>query len=572
MSNNYIEDCILNDYIVELEKKGFKINTITSSCVYGEIFRCQVSLDSASYISACGTGFSSRQAHINALVKLVAAIEDKTYFFSYHLGKDNLTDLKPDNFVDADTGSDLLFDNEIRSYYQLEDFDPRSFADCTSFDDQHILFQEFKKLPCNSSSVSDQDPAIKIPLGWLHNIFHDCALSLGKTPEDASLKALMKMVQNHLLSSLITDPKPLPLIPLEQLTPKIQEIIQNALTKHLTIKFYDPSCDAAYPAVAAALFNSDNQGLFFAIGVADSFEKALEDAILQLFDHDLSLRSQEYHHISASYSQVITGQNISRILQNQPGLLPVGLFVDARKENEYHFSTNTNYQDLAQVVAKVQQSFIKEHLDIPLIYQKAYQKQGVCFCQSWALGYGEMADPQMFDGSIKNAGNIYRDFIFNLENQLPEVGEFLDSIAENEIADDQNIAQMLGLKYLPNDDWESFTISELKALIAMAQDDPEPAYHWIQDYLKSQGSALNKKKHQFYVCCMELLRIRLDEEEVKDYQELLYALYDAKLLKQAIEASTGQTRFYNYQLKGSPLKYFPLQQELVEVYQRLYPS
>ncbi|MBQ8708046.1 MAG: hypothetical protein IJ523_08160 [Succinivibrionaceae bacterium] len=528
------------DFKTLLREAGIELEISRRRIICSSLHHCDVTIKDCQTFCARGAGFSQEEAESNAMLRLFADLEFNLTAGKFHLPSasesepgDNLT-----RRFDCDE-SGLLFDEALVGYYELDGYEPESFADTMTWDGQFMRADAFVSVKSRRTAY--------LPSGWLRAVFGPAAATCAKTREEAANTARGRAENIGFLNSLITSPYPLEEIPEDNLSGDFLDAARCCAKAGFTLKAYAAN-NGPRGNLLAALFRQHDHGVFIApVASEEKQDEGLLRALEEILSCDPESQTAPCHQISAEYSKVLTPNNLTALHTGRKAYLPVEIFLNRRETAAAKESPKRPSQ---------------------AAYMQLYSRGGLWFCRYIMPGVSEIGDPAAFDATSQSLGNIYRSFLLSLANNLDDVPDFLESAVENGLEDRSELAPLLGICCSSDHPFASLTLAELKALISMAQQDDEAALCWIENYLENCPDTATQQKKNFYSLCRELIRIRLDNENVEEYSSLHKNLYDRNTLHEARRATGSCHPFWNYHLDGGALEHVPEHRIMEDIHLR----
>ncbi len=547
-----------------LRKRGIPFTAETDAMPPG-LFRCRLTAGEGGIFAVTASGLTPGQSGERAAAEAAKALLLETFFTPFCTRP-----LPPrkDTVLIPPGEEGRLFSPDLRDRYDLDSYDPAAFQD-PSGETEGITALPFTSpspaAPGSTSASTSTSPSaeetILLPQIWLGLVFGSAAASAAAAPQEAELRSLRQVCCQHAASQLLTAPRPLG--PLESLPdlPWLEQVSAWAREQGCRIRLYDATLEGRLPVLCAALFRQADQGVGLAFGSGATVSDAAEEAVLRLLPGDGIPAAP--HRICAEYSRIMTAANLEGFLRGEPSLLPWDLFTSAPKADPRIFPAVTDPQKLLE---RLQECAEAGTGTVPLI--RHVSLEGIELHQCILPGLSETGDPFAFDTSPTSAGNMYRHFIFSLEQDQEDAGELFASLEENGFGDSTLLAPMLGIMPDPGSWWASFTVAELKALTALARNEKEAALSWVERFLAPEDQPRilpEEDKVSFFRCCRELLRTVLDGEDPRDCRQLLEDLHGPAILKGAREAVEGKRPFWPYCLDGDPLRALDTHRRLADL-------
>ncbi len=444
-----------------------------------------------------------------------------------------------------------LFNEEFEDTYHCSDYDPASLVDLTT-NSSRIIALPFKK--------TGSDTPVYIPVNFMQNIFGKVGTGAGDSPAEAKIDALYDCIAQYVKLQVVTNSFAMPRIDSDESNehPDFLNTLAELESVHdeamVNVAFFDASLGGKYPVVCCAVFGSDEVNrpmLNVAFAANLDLSKAMKKAYLQAMTTILNPYQNTpdcedepifKYRLVYDTSSVMNLQNIEGISLNTGGLLPFEIFMSAN--SDYPLSTidrkltaDDEYRTLVEIITREDKS----------IYFYTFNEE-FNVVKAIIPGFSEARDPEFFEEKNSNIGLMYHDFFENLDNNDPEtIGEFLESIKDTEIPDDKSVYELLKLPPLSCDVPSALTIGELKALIALAQQDFDAYLYWAEWTLEQNQKSPVNLEIGLHHCLIDYLNHYLSgEEELKNYLSLRELQYDEWTIEEADGHLTGNLKYFYY--------------------------
>jgi ribosomal protein S12 methylthiotransferase accessory factor len=556
-----------NQYRKFLESRGLKLELYTNRHMSEPVYRTFASVNLSNAIKIYAAGLSEEEAEYRAILKLAADLEFNKSLSSYYMDSQGCSQpLAPfEKLIDMENCGEL-FSNELNSIYDLESWSPEAFTEPMTCDSSGIRAEIF------TNDSNGEKTAVSF--GWLKTVFGFDCIGVADSQSKATEKAYFSECERYITNQLLVSPIPLLKVPDEYLPDDYFILSDWCSRQEFKLSVYDASLNGKYPsAVAAVLFRQIDQKARFCVCMGKTTKESVRNAVLEVFDAPIACDTA-FHEITFDFSCALTASNINKIALNISGYLPADLF-SVSKDNaadayyDSHPDRSVINTDREITMENILDQ-INEDCDIQSGgYTLEFDREGLFFCWKIRPGYSEISDATMFDAACQNIGNIYREFILNMNKRLDDYGEFFSSLKENEIPLDTGITKMLGILTNKTNNWNSLTLAELLALIEMKTGNFEAALNHIEIYLEDISfeapDFVEKRKRNFYRCCRDILRVRLDNEDEYDFRPMLISLY-GKFAFEMSESTCNGSSMFNYNFNGEYLNQIPEHMDVIKNY------
>ncbi len=470
-------------------------------------------------VKVSAVGFSQDEALLRAQEKLSQALHFRTFDRNFFLGKKLIGKV---NFLDSkeqlisEEESELLFDNNLKDLYQLDDHCFDAFYDFMCCDSEKVLAIPFTNLLNNTETL--------IPSAWIQAVFGSNGEGCGSSEEESRTKAIQRIISQSILIRLITAPESLPKISKTLLPKQVQNFQEQLEELDKSLFIFDATFNGIFPAMIAVLSDHKLARIKIACATGYNLSEAISNATLDV------LAKESYLEITEEYSRIATEDNITAICEDRFGFIPVDLFTNHAEIAQVNFPNNLNYQQLLSII----KNCIEKSSNKFLCYELTREDRGLFFTKLIIPGFSEIADPSLFEEKTPGIFSIYRDFLANIsETSEEEQNDFWESLKENSISDQTLVYDMLGL--FPSKDYiqDNLTLAELKFFIALKMNQYEEAWKLINEILNI--NSIDEENHSLLHCCRQLLWITLDEkpEDTNNYNQILTMLYNEETIEKA---------------------------------------
>ena len=406
------------------------------------------------------------------------------------------------------------------------------------------------------------------PINFINNLYVSNGMAAGNTASEAKVQALSEIFERYVKNKIIAEGICLPLIPQEVLQrfPESRVVIEQ-LEKHgFHLRVCDASLGGLYPVISVTLINPKDGAVFASFGAHPCFEVALERTVTELLQgRDLN-HFDDFQAPTFNMDEVADSGNLETHFVNATGLLSYEFF---KEESDYDFADWNHDSDTSSEEEYLSRIVHENGFEI---YISEYDYLGVYSCRILIPGMSEVYPIEDLVWSNNNEGALFRESILNLKNLDAEVWqELFEALDEGGFNDLHKVAEFIGVIPDKNTKWETLTIAELKAMLALASGDMESALEWNRWSLHSHN--LGDEEKRFHRCLDALLEIQ--EDDLKDYEEYapsLLLMYTQEVLDLCVNIINGQEVFYGLHSPGLSLDGFKNHQKLLEAYTKVHKA
>ncbi|HES76065.1 MAG TPA: 30s ribosomal protein S12 methylthiotransferase accessory protein YcaO [bacterium] len=368
-----------------------------------------------------------------------------------------------------------------------------------------------------------------VPVNILANLFASNGMAAGNTPFEARTQCLAEIFERHVRHRVISEGWCLPDVPTEILAryPHVLRAIEAIEASGFPILVKDASLGGRYPVLSVILLNPHNGGVYASWGAHPRFEVALERTLTELLQgRDLN-QLGDFHAPSFDLDEVADPANMETHFIDHSGLIAWDFFHATPDieftEWDYSGSTEEEFQQLVGLIhAEDKDAYI---LDLPHL--------GVYACRIVVPGFSEVYPAEDMQENNSNAALPLRESL----RRLPELDEnerktLLRALNKAGFADEQPVAELLGLLADPGTAWASLRVGELRGWLHLslgklnkARDD----LGWALDF-----GGLSPARARLLRAVNDLLRFMAEDGfEVDDFRPVLTRLHGIELFARA---------------------------------------
>lgn len=375
-----------------------------------------------------------------------------------------------------------------------------------------------------------------VPVNILANLFASNGMAAGNTAFEARTQCLAEIFERHVRHRVISEGLCLPDVPAEVLAryPHVVRAIEALEASGFPILVKDASLGGRYPVLSVILLNPENGGVYASWGAHPRFEVALERTLTELLQgRDLN-QLGDFLPPSFDIDAVADPSNMETHFIDHSGLIAWDFFHQTPDieftEWDYSGSTEEEFHHLMSLLhAENHEAYI---LDLPHL--------GVYACRIIVPGFSEVYPAADMEENNSNAALPLRDTLRRLPELDPlEQRTLIKELEQHGFADEQPLAELLGL--LPDKDsaWACLRIGELRGWLLLALGKKKKALNDLQWALDFGG--LPDSRARLLRAMTDLLRFRNESElELEDFRPILARLHGADLFARAERLMSAQ--------------------------------
>jgi len=392
---------------------------------------------------------------------------------------------------------------------------------------------------CALPFVRQQDgETVYVPVNVLANLYASNGMAAGNTVFEARTQCLSEIFERHVRHRVISEGLCLPDVPHEVLAryPHVVRAIEALEASGFPILVKDASLGGRYPVLNVTLLNPRNGGVYASWGAHPRFEVALERTLTELLQgRDLD-QLGDFHPPSFDLDEVADPANMETHFIDHSGLIAWDFF--HRKPDvtfcawDYGGSTEQEFYHLLGLLHEDgRDAYV---LDLPHL--------GVYACRIIVPGFSEVYPAIDLLENNSNAALPLRDAL----RRLPELDEtglrtLLRKLEQLGFADEQPLAEPLGL--LPDHDsaWASLRVGELKGWLLLALGKTRDALDYLGWALDFGGQPEGRAR--LLRAVTDLLRFRAAKGlDLADFRPVLVRLHGEGLFERAERLVAGRER------------------------------
>ncbi|MFZ5579710.1 MAG: 30S ribosomal protein S12 methylthiotransferase accessory factor YcaO [Pseudomonadota bacterium] len=368
-----------------------------------------------------------------------------------------------------------------------------------------------------------------VPVNVLANLYASNGMAAGNTAFEARTQCLSEIFERHVRHRVISEGLCLPDVPAEVLAryPHVVRAIEALEAGGFPIMVKDASLGGRYPVLNVTLLNPANGGVYASWGAHPRFEVALERTLTELLQgRDLD-QLGDFHAPSFDLDEVADPANMETHFIDHSGLIAWDFF---HREADVEFaawdysgSTEEEFHHLLSLL----------HEDGKDAYVLDLPHLGVYACRIVVPGFSEVYPAEDMQENNSNAALPLRESLRRLPELDPAgLRALLRKLEQTAFADEQPVAELLGLLADPDSAWSTLRVGELRGWLRLALDDAEGALDdlgWALDF-----GGLGAQRARLLRAVTDLLRFQAEDGfEVDDFRPVLTRLHGETLFAQA---------------------------------------
>ncbi len=497
----------------------------------------------APFLFTNGKGASRKAALASALGEYFERLATQYFFSDYDLGdslaKASWTHHPREQWFPVNKGAKgKAIPKGLMDEAMLEAWDPDGALSAAQLLDRNAGFAG--RGICALPFVRQRDgETVFVPVNILANLYASNGMAAGNTPFEARSQCLSEIFERHVRHRVISEGLCLPDVPSEVLArhPHVVRAIEALEQGGFPIIVKDASLGGRYPVLNVTLLNPANGGVYASWGAHPRFEVALERTLTELLQgRDLD-QLGDFHAPSFDIDEVADPANMETHFIDHSGLIAWDFFHRAPDvefaEWDDSGSTEDEFSHLLNLLHEDgRDAYI---LDLPHL--------GVYACRIVVPGFSEVYPAADMQENNSNAALPLRDAL----RRLPELDEaglkaLLRALEKAGFADEQPVAELLGLLADAGSGWASLRVGELRGWLLLALGKRKKAatdLAWALDF-----GGLSLERARLLRAVTDLLRFRAEREiDTEDFRPVLTRLHGEALLSRAERLIAGEERF-----------------------------
>ncbi|MBS7326491.1 MAG: YcaO-like family protein [Thiopseudomonas sp.] len=519
-----------------------------------------------------GKGATREAALASALGEFFERLSCNYFFADFYLGRE----LADSAFVhypnerwfalteDDSLPAGLLDEHLLEFYQQQGELSASQLLDLQSGNEERGI--------CALPFVRQSDGRTShIPVNIIGNLYVSNGMSAGNNSAEAHSQALAEICERHVKQRILTEAISLPPIPDSVLDehPGVREAQRELEAAGYPTLTLDASLGGQFPVVCVVLFNRDNGTSFASFGAHPNFAVALERTVTELLQGRNLNQLDVFAEPTFDNELVADPTNLETHFTDSSGHLGWDML---RSPADYPF-VRWNFEGDNQQ-SRQQLLDLLHGLDYE-VYIADYNHLGVDACRILVPGMSEIYPLDDLFHANNNTGLGWRELICSLPQQQAQPEDFLallETLNEENLADDLLISEFLGLLFSPDSAWASLRVAELKAMLALAGGDHASALEWVQWQLNYNQCGLAPVRQQHYLCLTSLLQLGQAHglDALENYAGALAWQYGEHTLNDALDVLLGEQRFYGLEaIDSEGFTNLPAMQRLLAAYRKL---
>ncbi|WP_296054787.1 30S ribosomal protein S12 methylthiotransferase accessory factor YcaO [uncultured Amphritea sp.] len=512
-----------------------------------------------------GKGASRDAALASALGEFFERLSCNYFFADYYLGRAVASDVfvhYPNERWFPVAGNALpegLLDEPTLLHYNMDgELKAPMLVDTNSGDRARGICA----IPFERQRTGDQ---VWIPVNIIGNLYANNGIAAGNTVNEARVQALSEIFERHIKNTIISSGISLPDIPLQVQSrfPATVEVLDALRSQGYVVLVKDASLGGKFPLVNVSLINPQDGGCFASFGAHPKFEVAFERAVTELLQGRKLDQLDGFPLPGFDITDVADQDNLEAHFIDSTGAVAWDLF---STETDYQFTewniegdTQAEFNQLCHLIHKVDMD----------IYIADFEHLGVYSCRIIVPGMSEVFPVDELVWNNNNAGIDLRQPLLRLPALTEkEAGSLLIKLEEGGFADQQRVADIIGILSDPLTAWSTLRVGELKCLLNLKLGELQEALSWsdwIQrsDYTQGEQAVL-------YRCLHQCLSFRLDADRSLDqYRGLLDQIYGTERVDSVLEMIDGHGVFSGLPESTLALEGFVQHHNLLSAYTRV---
>ena len=424
---------------------------------------------------------------------------------------------------------------------------------------------------CSLPFVRQSDgQVVYFPTNLVENLFVSNGMSAGNTLAEAQVQCLSEIFERAVKREIIESEMALPDVPQEVLAkfPSILAGIQGLEEQGFPVLVKDASLGGKYPVMCVTLMNPRTGGVFASFGAHPSLEVALERSLTELLQGRSFEGLNDLPAPTFVSNAVTEPNNFVEHFIDSSGVVSWRFF-SAKADFEFvewDFSgkgQNSNAQEAATLFG-ILKDLGKE------VYTAVYDQLGATACRILVPGYSEVYPIEDLAWDNTNKALLFRADVLNL-HQLgdAQLEALLERLENNDLDDQSDIANLIGIKFDENTVWGQLTVLELKLLIHLALQQHEEALDLVGAFLQYNDNSV--ERGLFYQAVNVVLEVLLDDDlELDDFEVNFRRMFGNPRMDAAMGSVDGSVRFFGLTPTSMKLEGLDRHQRLIDSYKKLH--
>ena len=424
---------------------------------------------------------------------------------------------------------------------------------------------------CSLPFVRQSDgQVVYFPTNLVENLFVSNGMSAGNTLAEAQVQCLSEIFERAVKREIIESEMALPDVPQEVLAkfPGILAGIRGLEEQGFPVLVKDASLGGKYPVMCVTLMNPRTGGVFASFGAHPSLEVALERSLTELLQGRSFEGLNDLPAPTFVSNAVTEPNNFVEHFIDSSGVVSWRFF-SAKADFEFvewDFSgkgQNSNAQEAATLLG-ILKDMGKE------VYTAVYDQLGATACRILVPGYSEVYPIEDLAWDNTNKALLFRADVLNL-HQLgdAQLEALLERLENNDLDDQSDIANLIGIKFDENTVWGQLTVLELKLLIHLALQQHEEALDLVGAFLQYNDNSV--ERGLFYQAVNVVLEVLLDDDlELDDFEVNFRRMFGNPRMDAAMGSVDGSVRFFGLTPTSMKLEGLDRHQRLIDSYKKLH--
>ncbi|WP_210546235.1 30S ribosomal protein S12 methylthiotransferase accessory factor YcaO [Rhodoferax sp. PAMC 29310] len=449
-----------------------------------------------------------------------------------------------------------LLTQGLRKFYNPNNIDASSLVEFNSGNLERGI--------CAIPYVRERDGVtVYFPVNIIGNLYVCNGMSAGNTQAEARTQALSEIFERHVKGRIISEGICLPDVPETVIArfPRIAAGIKALREAGFGILVKDASLGGQYPVMNVTLLHPEDQGCFASFGAHPRLEIALERALTELLQGRALDSLSGFPPPGFDLEEAASATNIEIHFVDSSGVIHWKFLGDEPDHEfcDWNFSTSTQ-EDYAWAVDRI-------HRDGRDIYIADFTHLGVYACRILVPGMSEIYPVDDLEFENNSVGNSVREAILNLPGlDDQECSDLLDTLNESSLADQRQVAAVIGLAADADTFWSDLRVGELKTLLALAIGDEAATLEgcdWVRHF-----DQINPQRRGVYACIESLINLA-EMGDSGPYLSALRQLYGAGAVAQARALIMQTDRFMGLNAPGLMIEGCELHRKLLAAYDKV---
>lgn len=402
------------------------------------------------------------------------------------------------------------------------------------------------------------------PVSLLQNLYVSNGMAAGNSINECRCQALSEIFERHVRELVFSSGIALPDIPAAILAsyPHLQAMVRSLEEHHLLVMVKDASLGGQFPVVCIICMDQATGGILTSFGCNSRLIVAIERSLTELLQgralNSIAGMSQPTHNLAAAGLSF----NLESHFINGDGLVPWQMLRDKPDFSYHHWdfsgSTAKEWQHLQDLVQAMGAK----------IYAMDYPHLGMHVSQLVVPGVSEIYPQEDLIYANRNRSAALRRQLQDLDGKDPKsLEQCLDLIQELGFANEQGLAEEIGILAEEDSLLDSLQIAELAALCSCLSDRRAEAGDYLEWSMAAAGDDGTKaKRRQLF---HTLLGFAIHGDQSEAYGRILAHLHRQEELDSISVKDTALLQLSGLDRKKELAGLGPRHQKLILVYHRL---